>query len=228
MEDLAESLVTRFLADTLYVRSTFNQAVMQQANKILGMSIEDGVQRRLDDLHQRDKRLIDMAEDGAIGIVEFRQRRDRIAEERKKLLSSLERADSRGDDSAEKEAAARIVQKMLSWPSAGSVKQKKAFMLQTFSEIYFREAAITAFRLAPGALSPACPAWGHLIDIPIALDPPLRLKIAPPEIKEGQKRCTKCGVIKHSGDFYKGFSCCKSCHNAACRARYHLGKKLDH
>lgn len=219
MDALAEAFVCKFLADPGFVQAVIANARARQAGKIVTMNVAEAVRDKLTELEKRDRRLLDALELGAVSPAEAKQRRARIAEERAFLLRSDQ---SKGGEAREQEElkgiARRIAEGVKGWPAEGTTKEKKAFLQRMFAEIYFRGPEITAFRLAPGLLGPDLGAWSFIADIPVSLDPPLRLKEPEPEIAvpEGHFHCKKCKTTKKKEEFYRGNnSTCRRCRNQA-------------
>jgi DNA invertase Pin-like site-specific DNA recombinase len=223
LDELTEAFVTRFLADPDFMKAVLHQAREKQAGKVLRMDIGASVKDRLADLERRDKRVLEAMEEGLLSIPEAKQRRQRLADERAGLIKA-QQAD-RGDqpEDRELEGIAGAVSKGLEgWPAEGTVKKKKAFLAKIFSEIYFQRGAITAFRLSPGLIGSTAGVWSFAADMPVAIDPPVCLKVPEPEVvvPDGMKRCSRCREIKSVTDFYGKLAACKRCTNKASAARY--------
>ena len=223
LEELTEAFVTRFLADPDFVKAALQHAREKQAGKVVNIDLGASAKDRIADLERRDKRVLEAMEQGVLTIDEAKQRRRRIAEERVGLMKAVE-ADRGGLAGDEELAgvAAGISKGLAGWPSAGTVREKKAFLSKVFSEIYFRRGAITAFKLAPGLVGKDAGIWSFAAAIPVALDPAVCLKIPEPEVgvPDGMKRCSRCREVKSVKDYYGKLAACKRCVNKASAARY--------
>ena len=223
LDELVEAFLLRWLADTDFVQGVISNARSKQAGKIVGMNVADAMKERLSDLERRDRRILDALEDGACSPAEAKQRRQRIADERSQLIRSIEGQEEQAEQRDELKGIARqIAEGLKGWPAKGTVKERKAFLQRVFSEIYFRGAEITAFRLAPGLLGTNLGCWSFVSDMPVALDPPVRLKEPEPEVivPEGHKHCNQCKTTKPLAEFYPKRSACKRCVNKASTTYY--------
>jgi DNA invertase Pin-like site-specific DNA recombinase len=219
MDELLEAFVCRFLADTSFVEAVIANARSKQAGKIVSLDFSESINDKLADLEKRDRRIVDALVDGAISTAEAKERRMKIEQEKAFLVRSVAPASEGSQDQNELSGIARqIAEGVKGWPSEGATKEKKAFLQRMFSEIYFRGPEITAFRIAPGLLGPNLGSWSFIADIPVSLDPPVRLKEPEPEIvvPEGHYHCKACTTTKPKAEFYRGNnSTCRRCRNLA-------------
>ncbi|MDB6077643.1 MAG: hypothetical protein JWO82_1390 [Akkermansiaceae bacterium] len=214
LDELAEAFVLRFLADAEFVRTVLDQARNKQASKVVGFDLGDTLQKKLDDLDRKDRRVLDGLEEGIMSNAEAKQRRERLAEEKARVLASI-RAHERteADEVQLTGIASRIAKATEGWPAEGSNRDRKHFLQQIFAEVYFRGATITAFRLAPGLVGEWDGVWRFASELPVSLDPPLHLTPPPivVEVPEGHKQCSQCREVKLLDLFYKGRAACKVC-----------------
>jgi hypothetical protein len=219
MDELLEAFVCRFLADTSFIEAVIANARAKQAGKIVAMDFSESVNDKLADLEKRDRRIVDALVDGAISTAEAKERRLKIEQEKAFLVRSIGAGSAQSHDQDELSGIAReIAEGVKGWPATGTTKEKKAFLHRMFSEIYFRGPEITAFRIAPGLLGPNLGSWSFIADIPVSLDPPIRLKEPEPEIVLPAEHfhCKTCKTTKPKAEFYRGNnSTCRWCRNRA-------------
>ncbi|WP_265594418.1 recombinase family protein [Haloferula sp. BvORR071] len=219
MDELLEAFVCRFLADTSFVEAVIANARTKQAGKIVSLDFSESINDKLADLEKRDRRIVDALVDGAISTAEAKERRMKIEQEKAFLVRSVGSSSEQSSDQDElSDIARQIAEGVKGWPAQGTTKEKKAFLQRIFSEIYFRGPEITAFRIAPGLLGPNLGNWSFIADIPVSLDPPVRLKEPEPEVvvPEGHFHCKACKTNKPKEGFYPGNnSTCRRCRNQA-------------
>jgi len=86
-------------------------------------------------------------EAGAIAIGEMKQRRERIAEERKALLRSIEDSSHCGEAGTREIRPWTLLEGREAWNALDSVEAKKKFIALVFPEVYLRGDSVTAFSL---------------------------------------------------------------------------------
>jgi DNA invertase Pin-like site-specific DNA recombinase len=219
MDELLEAFVCRFLGDASFVESVVANARTKQAGKIVTMDFSESINDKLADLEKRDRRIVDALVDGAISTAEAKERRMKIEQEKAFLVRSIGAGSEQSHDHDELSGIARQISAGIKgWPADGTTKEKKAFLQRMFSEIYFRGPEITAFRIAQGLLGPNLGSWSFIADIPVSLEPPVRLKEPEPEVvvPDGHFHCKACKTTKRKCEFYRGNnSTCRKCRNLA-------------
>ena len=194
LDALTEAFVQRFLTDEPFVAAVIQQARAKQADKVVGIDLGEMLRNKLSDLERRDQRVLDGLEAGVLTPDEAKQRRARLAEERKCLLDSSEAGHiQEADAAATKTAAKRIAEWVTTWPKDGTMKDKKAFLQRLFAEIYFRGPTITAFRLSPGLVSSADGAT-HVAVTSIAESSAVRVPTREPSRFESVHVATSSGM----------------------------------
>jgi DNA invertase Pin-like site-specific DNA recombinase len=219
LDALASKFVERCLDDPEFTSEILNFARDKQSN-IVGFSIENATRDKLDDLSRRDARIMAAIESGAMDVHEAKQARQRILEQRKALLSALERTTVTDPGQTELQGiSGKIANGKREWLKLVSPREKKGFITKLFTEIYFRHQEITAFRLAPGLVGGGV--WKFASEMPVILEAPFRITDSDPEVPEGMRRCPTCKEIKEfPAQFYGDRPRCRKCARAACKARH--------
>ena len=94
-------------------------------------------------------------------------------------------------------------------------REQKGILEQIFAEVFFRHESVTAFRFHPSLVA-SMGDRGKELGQTINLEKPFRIT---PEIPEGHKQCSQCGVILPKEAFRKAVSRCEPCFRVSERAR---------
>lgn len=219
LDALASKFLESCLDDPDFTTSILNFAREKQSN-IVGFSIEDATKAKLDDLSRRDARIMAAIESGAMDVHEAKQARLRLQEQRKTLLSAMDRTTSNDPGLTElRGIAGKIANGKSEWLKLTTPREKKDFIAKLFTELYFRGQELTAFRLAPGLASGGV--WKFASEMPVILETPFRITDPDLEVPEGMRRCPTCKEIKEfPAQFYGDRPRCRKCARAACKARH--------
>ncbi|WP_341408088.1 recombinase family protein [Luteolibacter soli] len=219
LDALASKFLECCLDDPEFTSSILNFAREKQSN-IVGFSIEEATKAKLDDLSRRDARIMAAIESGAMDVHEAKQARLRLQTQRQALLATIERTTAPDPGQVELQGiAGKIANGKAAWLKLVTPREKKEFVAKLFSELYFRDQELTAFRLAPGLVGGGV--WKFASDMPVILETPFRITDPDPEVPEGMRRCPTCKEIKEfPAQFYGDRPRCRKCARAACKARH--------
>lgn len=225
LDELVCAFAGAFLSDTGFVESVLAHA-RAKAGNVVGFDIGDDLRRQLDENAKKDQRVLDGVEAGVLDLAEAKQRRDRLKEERKRILKSQE-AQQKPEATGElRGVAAQIAKGLAGWEELTDLKDKKALLASIFTEIYFQGASIVSFKLSAGLVGTLDDAWAAVAAIPIPLPKPFRLHEpeAETEIPAGHRKCSRCKTVKSESAFYgpKRPSCRQCCLEA--NRRYYARK----
>ncbi len=220
MDELMSAFVVRFLEDPDFVSAIFRHAQSKQVGTIVGIdSVPDSIRKQLSEVEARDRRLIDGIETGVISLAEAKVRRQRLKEEKRALLITLESTEQRHADTPLPQGViGRIVAKgVKAWTELASTKERKEFIAKIFIEVFVRNGSITAFRLAPSLVGMDSGDWAWVADVPITLPEPFRITPDREEnpIPDGHRQCNGCKDVLPLDLFYKTRGRCRSCDNSA-------------
>ena len=144
-----DGLIEAFAIQMLTKADTLTQIIdqsLQHTREVVYPFPQQTSDSQLAALKQKDKRLLDAYEGGAMTLDELRSRRNAI----KAQIASLQRrvADQKdqGDISTE-ELVRKVVRGAFRFKRMTDRKEKKAIILALFSEIYVKDRSIIAFKL---------------------------------------------------------------------------------
>ncbi len=220
MDELMSAFVVRFLEDPEFISAVFRHAKSKQRETIIGIdSVPDSIRKQISEVEARDRRLIDAIETGAISLAEAKLRRQRLKEEKRALLISLDSTEQRHADTPLPQGViGRIVANgVRAWTELTTTKERKEFIAKIFIEVFVRESSITAFRLTPCLVGVDSGDWAWVADVPITLPEPFRITPDREEnpIPDGHRQCNGCKDVLSLDLFYKTRGRCRSCDNAA-------------
>jgi len=109
------------------------------------------------------------------------------------------------------ELARLVIKGALRFQPINDKREQKAILQQIFTEVYFRDETITAFRFYP-ALIASIGEHGKELGQTVTLEKPFR---AEPEIPEGHTMCSRCGAVLPTIEFPKSRCQCSSCYKTA-------------
>lgn len=204
LDDLTEAFLLKFLEEKEFASAIFTHARTRQAEKVVNINLGGSLETKLKDVQQRDKRVLEGLEAGVLSIEEAKQRRERLAEERNAILSAM-KSQQQTEKDEERDLSSLLGYGVERWKELKTTKEKKTFLGQIFSEIYFRGDSISAFRFAPTLVSAADPVWGFATTMPVALEPVFRITPVPvvEVIPDGHRKCTRCKEVKPLPEFHK-------------------------
>jgi len=167
-------------------------------------------------LEQRERRLLDALEQGAITVDELRERRQKIRTQ----LNALERSNNPDQQKRRMELeqyVAAVVRGAFALKRLTDRQEKKRILTATFTEVFFREDSIVSFRFKnplPGITGP-----GHPV---IMLPEPFQIEQETEEpVPDGHKRCYTCREVLPLDQFSEKRNQCRSCISKAAREQYH-------
>lgn len=227
LDELAEAFLLKFLEEKDFVSAIFTHARAKQSEKVVSINLGGSLETKLKDLQKRDNRLLEAMESEVISIDEFKQRRERLTEEKNAILSAM-KSQQQSEAEEERDLTTLLGYGVERWKKLKTTKEKKAFLGQIFTEIYFRGDSISAFRFAPTLVSATDPVWGFATTMPVALEPFFRITPLPvvEVIPDGHRKCTRCKEVKPLSDFHKmPRSVCILCCRKRCADGYQRRKE---
>ena len=225
MDALLSEFVVRFLQDEIFISAILKHAQAKQRPSVVALdSMPSQIRQQISALENKDKRLLDAIEEGVLSLAEAKQRRQRLEEEKHRLLLTLQGAEQGASDpSLPQGVIGRIAAKGLNaWTSIQCPRERKKFIATLFMEIYVKGESITAFRLAPSLVGKDSGEWAWVADIPVTLPEPFRVSPIKPtvELPKDHRRCSRCEMILPYAEFYGQRPACKTCEKTANNARY--------
>ena len=203
LDSLTEAFARAFLADTGFIESVLAHA-RAKAGNVVGFDIGDDLRRQLDENAKKDQRVLDGVEAGVLDLAEAKQRRERLKEERRRLLKSLESQQKPEATGELPGVAAQIAKGLAGWDALTDDKDRKALLASMFTEIYYQGASIVSFKLSASLVGTLDDAWSAVAAIPIPLPKPFRLHEpeVETEIPVGHRKCSRCKTVKPETAFY--------------------------
>lgn len=164
---------------------------------------------QLEQLEKREARLLDALEAGALSIGEFRERRAKLKAQRALVDLPPPPEDNRQRVELEK-FIVNVVRGAFALKRLANPFEKKAIILALFSEVFFKDNQITAFRFNQTLPSSHKAAFEIIhLETPFAFPTP-----EPEALPEGHRRCSTCKEVLSVERFYKKIHQCRPCVNA--------------
>ncbi len=226
-----DGLIEAFAIQTLTNANTLTQIIdqsLQRTREVVHPFPKPTSESQLVALKQKDKRLLDAYEVGAMTLEELRTRRDTI----KTQMASLHRrvADQKDErDISTEELVRKVVRGAFRFKRMTNRKEKKAIILALFSEIYVKDRSIIAFKLRDDLHATSAAKLGAGFSTPpIHLPTPFALTVVDP-VPAGMRRCSACNNVFPAEEFYPRKGQCRRCiaakaHEAYLRRRAEVGK----
>jgi len=217
LDALLEAFVSRMLTDPVLLIAIIERAFQISAQTILRFPTPDPDLRSL---NQREKRLLDAFEQGLINIDEFRERRETIHAQRAVLTRAAATPEANPQQLEREKLIAAVVRGAFAFKRLQNPWEKKAIILELFSEIIIKDDSITAFRFVqplPGLAEGDRPV--------VQLQEPFRLTSGNGDnntvpLPEDLKACSTCGIPYPPSNFYKGRNQCCNCISKRASAAY--------
>lgn len=217
VDALIEAFAIRMLnAETL---TRIIDQSLQRTREVVHPFPQQTGESQLAALKQKDKRLLDAYEGGALTVDELRTRREAI----KTQIASLQR---RGPDQKDdhnisiEELARKVVRGAFRFKRMTSRQDKKAIILALFSEIYVKDRSIIAFKLRDDLHATGAAKLGAGFSTPpIHLPMPFALARID-ALPEGMRRCSACQTVFPADEFYPRKGQCRRCIATKAHAAY--------
>ena len=169
------------------------------------------VESQLASLKQKEKRLLDAYEGGAVTLDELRTRREAV----KSKIASLKRQTANVQEQPEtsiEEFARKVVRGAFRFKRLSDRNEKKAIILSLFSDLYLKDSSIIAFKFRDDfGMKSGVKLGAGFSAPPIHLKEPFALPPAESPLPEGMKRCSACRRVLSVTDFYPRKNQCRSC-----------------
>lgn len=208
-----DALIEAFAIQMLTKANTLTRILeqsLQRTREVVHPFPQPTSESQLAALRQKDKRLLDAYESGALTLEELRSRRDAI----KAQIASLQRrvVDQKDQrDLPTEELVRKVVRAAFRFKRMTDRKEKKAIILALFSEIYVKDRSIIAFKLRDELHGSSAPKFGVGFSAPpIHLEKPFTLPVAEP-VPEGMRRCSCCRELSPVTEFYPRKNQCRRC-----------------
>jgi len=208
-----DALIEAFTIGTLTNAETLTRIIdqsLQRTREVVHPFPQQTSDSQLAALRQKDKRLLDAYEGGAMTLDELRVRREAI----KTQIASLNRcAPDREDrhDISTEELARKVVRGAFRFKRMTDRKEKKTIILALFSEIYVKDRSIIAFKLRDDLHATSVAKLGAGFSTPpIHLSTPFMVKPID-AVPDGMRRCSACKNVFPANEFYPRKGQCRRC-----------------
>jgi len=210
VDALIEAFTVRTLTDADALTRIIDESI-RRTSEVVHPFPAATTDTQLTALKQKDKRLLEAYEGGAVTLDELRTRREGIKTQIASLQRRTEDQEQQRDMSTE-EFARKVVRGAFRFKRITDRKEKKAVILSLFSDLYLKDRSIIAFKfrddlgmksgvkLGPGFGTPA-----------IHLDEPFTLAPVDPPPPEGMRRCSCCRKVLAATEFYPRKGQCRRC-----------------
>ncbi|MEA3188823.1 MAG: site-specific recombinase [Chthoniobacter sp.] len=223
-EKKLDALLIAFATNVLTDRKLLTGLIgtsLQACSKVIRTFPQSGTEAGIAKLERQERKLIEMCKTDAITVDELKLERLKTREEIVRLRALASTPNQSPSQSLSLEEFARLVIKgALRVKRLNNPREQKALLEQVFADVFIRHESITAFRFHPSIIG-SMGAQGEELSQTINLEKPFRIT---PEIPEGHKRCSKCGVILPKEAFPKVVSRCEPCFRADERMRRERAK----
>jgi hypothetical protein len=225
-EELTLAFVKEMLSDEELVAEIISESERGARDTVSSFPLGGSdIEKQLDQVKRRERRLMDAYEGGSIDLDELKARKGKLSEERSRIRRLADAQRGAEDDTTEKEgleAVKFVAEGAKALDASTTDAERKKLIKSLFLKIHFRGESITAFTLAPELL----PANGGAI---VSWNRKRTCLASPEEVlPAGTKMCTKCGEVKLVDDFHRkhkdrgdgaenrvtGCKKCKKCKNA--------------
>lgn len=198
LDERIERFVSQMLLDPKILTKIINGSLAKAKQTISTFpGTTEDANAQVKKLRQKDKRLLDAYENGAIDLEDLKSRRQQI----RRQIAELENGPKTQADAGKKEIEAfarQVVRGAVRFKGLSDKANKKEIIQSLFEEIHIRESSITTFRFSPDLGIPNEEMAG-LIHLEEPFGEPIRKEVLP----KGHKKCTRCGQVLPYDRFFR-------------------------
>ncbi len=215
IDALLEAFLVRTLTRPKTLISVINASIARTEEVIKPFPAQ---KPQLQALDQRERRLLDALEEGAITVTEFRERRAKLHTQRT-ALQTVETPNNAPRRMEIERFVTSVIRGAFALKRLTDPFEKKTIVLNTFAEVFFKGEEIVAFKFK-------CPLITDSIkgNPVIHLEKPFRVTPVETSVPEGMRKCSACKEVLPVENFYKEVKRCRPCVSAKCREAYQRRK----
>lgn len=202
IDALLEAFLIRTLTRPDHLVTVINASIVRTEEVVRPFPVQ---KTQLQALEQREKRLLDALEAGVINVNEFRDRLTKIQAQRS-ALSTVETARVEPRRFEIEKFVTSMVRGAFALKRIADPFEKKAIILDTFAEVFFKGEEITGFKFKTPLITDSIK--GNPI---IHLEKPFRIAPIERPLPEGMRKCSACNKALPVENFYKEVKRCRTC-----------------